>query len=168
MISGRDLMWLCDSLQPGTTNPESPAANTVVDLSIAAATPPGLVGGFYNQPSGGTPINTITWTSAASRTDVFYVDIPTAPGTYRVRSSFNGVARESSVVTVHAAPQLAFNKTALNVGRGFRTSSSELIISRNVGGTPVPLSEPVTVALTSSDPSKVSVPATVTIYRAFV
>ena len=73
------------------------------------------------------------------------------------------VARESSVVTVYAAPQLAFNKTALNVGRGFRTSSSELIISRNVGGTPVPLSEPVTVALTSSDPSKVSVPATVTI-----
>ena len=119
--------------------------------------------GFTTLQPVAAPIATVNWAVGTRISNSFFVDTPAVPGTYRVRASINGLAATSSAVTVYATPELAFNKTAVNVGRGFRTYLTELAINRRVAGTPVPLSEPVIVNLSSSDPSRVTVPATITI-----
>ena len=66
------------------------------------------------------------------------------------------------MITVNA-PELRFNKSSVPVGKGLQTYTSELYVYRAVNGTAFSGTSAVTVNLTSSDPSRVSVPASVTI-----
>jgi hypothetical protein len=59
--------------------------------------------------------------------------------------------------------ELVFNRAAVTVGKGLKTYVAELSLSRKTGTTSYAPSDPLTVNLTSSDPTRASVPATVTI-----
>ncbi|MDR7153198.1 hypothetical protein J2W49_005178 [Hydrogenophaga palleronii] len=68
----------------------------------------------------------------------------------------------SPVITV-SAPELKFNRTTEMVGKGMRTYVNSLYVQRVVNGSAFSGVDALVVNLSSSDPSKVSVPASVTI-----
>ena len=74
-----------------------------------------------------------------------------------------GLTAASVPVTVTGKPALAFNVAAVTVGKALKTYYYEARILRRTDGNAYGPAEPVTVSLTSSDASKASVPATVTI-----
>lgn len=151
---------------PGSDNATSQRAlaNTVVDLSLLDPQPAGIVAGFYSDFTGGSQITQLTIPVNDSVTTTAYVGSPTAAGTYRVQamSPTTGAVGTSSAVTV-TQPELRFSDTTLTVGRGLRNYEWEAYVYRAVNGSAFDGASALTVNLTSSDPTRVTVPATVTI-----
>jgi len=163
VASGRDNFFL--SIAP----PGGPSAisNTLVsdaavDLTVTSAAPSGIVGGFFNQATGGSAITQVTILASSGASGAAFVGQPTAPGTYTITASIPGIASAtSSVQTVASVDALQFDYTDFVLGKGL--SIGGLILRRTADGNDFAGSDPLVVNLVSSDPSKVSVPASVTI-----
>lgn len=117
---------------------------------------PWISSGFYTNQ-----VCDSSWQSIA-------VSAPRGPGTYRIRASttaLGGVATASDLVTVTGLiyDTVQFNNDdggTWSVGAGFRRRIDVLLTDVN-GGSANP-DNPVVIALTSSDPARVRVPASVT------
>jgi hypothetical protein len=159
-----------DDLSIGVTTPgsiyngnQTAAFNLPVTLSIAEANPAGVVDGFYSAVTGGTPINSITIPAGSTGTTTFFVGTPTTAGSYKLNASTAGGANNSSALVTVTAPELKFTRSSVVVGKGFKTYSQEVAVQRVVNGNAFNGTDALTISLTSSDPSKVRVPDTVTI-----
>ncbi|NHZ99848.1 hypothetical protein [Massilia sp. CCM 8734] len=153
---------------PGANYPDQTAArDTPIDLTIADANPAGVAPEFYSVQSAGTPIKQVilrkgeTYTHATE--GVSYVGTPGMPGSYKMQASVAGIGSAVSELVTVSQPDLMFNRSSVVVAKGFDTANEELFISRSVGGTRFKGTNPLTVTLTSSDPTRASVPTTVTI-----
>jgi len=152
---------------PGADNPnnQTPVTTALVDLSFIDMSPPGIVDGIYTAATGGTPaIMQLSIAAGSTTTFTRYVGSPTGAGTYRLQASNAalGAVGTSGLITVQT-PALRFSDTSITVGRGLQNYQFEVYVYRVVGNTSVTSPTATTVSLTSSDPSRVTVPATVTI-----
>jgi hypothetical protein len=159
-----------DDISIGVTTPgssyngnQTAVSNLSVGLSIAEANPAGIVDGFYSTATGGTPINSITIPAGSTGTTTFYVGTPTTAGSYKLNASTAGGASSNSALVTVTAPELKFTRSSVVVGKALKTYSQEVAIQRTVNGSAFNGAEALTVTLTSSDPSKLRVPDTVTI-----
>jgi hypothetical protein len=87
-------------------------------------------------------------------------------GDTTLTASAAGLNSASVPVTVLDKPYLALASatgTSMTVGQGMRTYVYDAYVYRGANGGSYSFTDPVTVNLTSSDPSKISVPASVTI-----
>ncbi|HEY0061037.1 MAG TPA: hypothetical protein VGC21_02885 [Telluria sp.] len=165
--SARDDFYINFSV-PGAayTSNQIAVADLPIDLSIVEAAPAGIVPGFTN--AGGTGVTQVILRANQSETysggnGYTYVSTPTAPGTYKVRANASGIATLTSDPVTVSAPQLQFSRASVVVGKGFRTYLYEVRVQRVVQGQLSNGAEPLVISLSSSDPSKLTVPATVTI-----
>lgn len=175
VVSARDSVRLCYDYRAhsGVYYPLSPATDLTIDWQVVEDTPSGLVPGFYDAANGGQLVSQSTWAAPSnnglsSSSAAVWVATPTAAGTYKLQGSIANVGSAASGVVTVSAPELRFRSqynmaTPLTLGKGFKTHVWEVNVGRYVGNGPLNAAEPVTIALTSADPSKVSVPATVTI-----
>ncbi len=164
-VSARD-NFVVRTFVPGAdyASNQTAAQNLAVDLSIVDANPAGIVEGIFAASTGGAPITQTTIAANNDESPTIYVGTPTAPGTYRVQANApsSGAIGTSGVVTV-TAPELRFSDTSITVGRGLYTYQNEVYLYRAVNGNSLSAPTALTVTLTSSDPTRVTVPATVTI-----
>jgi hypothetical protein len=143
-----------------------------IDLSIMEANPEGIIDGFYPASTSGSSITQVT-IAAGSSSNTAWVGVPTASGTYKVRASNPNTSTATSGVVTVTNPEIRvrqyrtsygdFTSTTATVGKGMRSSSSEVRVLRYINGAAYSATDPVTVTLTSSDPTKATTPATVTI-----
>ncbi|MCD9026835.1 hypothetical protein LDO26_01210 [Luteimonas sp. BDR2-5] len=150
---------------PGAVSPTGAvaASGLVFDLSVIEASPPGIVPGFYSVLTGGEPISQVTVPAGQRLSGWAYADTPIDVGTYRLHAHASGVADGTSDQVTVANQSLRFNRTNEVVGKGLRSYLYAIEVIREVDGQPIFINQPLTVTLASSDPSKVSVPETVTI-----
>ncbi|MBI2398284.1 MAG: hypothetical protein HYV17_10850 [Xanthomonadales bacterium] len=87
------------------------------------------------------------------------VNAQTAAGTYAIRATLDGVGSWTSNVTTVTAPELRWASTSKVVGHSL---SVGVALQRISGGAQSATATPLTIALFSSDPAKVAVPASVT------
>ena len=159
-----------DDVRISVSTPGSPfssnqtaAADLPIDLVTVQATPADIIDGFYGALTGGTPGTQVVLRRDSTISDFVYVGTPTAAGSYRVQASTaSGSSATSAVVTV-SPPELKFSRTSIIVGKGLKTYVAEVAIQRAVNGQSFSGAQALTVSLTSSDPTRASVPATVTI-----
>jgi hypothetical protein len=90
-----------------------------------------------------------------------YVGSPTVSGTYKISAATNGLNSVVSAPVTVSSPELKFNRTTDVVGKGMR--SYQFTVQRVVNGAAFNGVDALTVNLSSSDASKASVPASVTI-----
>jgi hypothetical protein len=144
--------------------------DTVFDLSIIDADPADIIDGLYSTSTGGSQITQVTWRAGYYNTyyggipQYVYIGSPKSAGTYKIKfdnAMLGGVT--SVAVAVSGNLGLKFGRTSDVVGKGFKTLSSSLSVQRTVDGTAFNGAEALVVSLTSSDSSKLRVPATVTI-----
>ncbi len=166
--SGRDNVSV-KARTPGSTysGNETVVASMTIDLSVVEANPAGIVEGIYSAATGGTLVTQVTIPAGAHTSETVHVGVPTAAGSYKLRAeSANYGSTTSGIVTV-TQPQLRFGNngggTAVRVGKGLNSYYAEVYVQRIVNGQAINAPTPLTVSLSSSDPSKLSVPATVTI-----
>jgi hypothetical protein len=163
-----------DDFYINVTTPGSPysgnqtaAANMPIDLSIVEANPAGIIDGFYSALTGGTAVTQVVLRQGASYTytgnGYSYVGTPTAAGSYKVNASVAGVVSANSALVTVTAPELKFSRTGVTVAKGFNTYYDEVYVQRALNGSAFNGAEALTVTLTSSNPAKAGVPATVTI-----
>ncbi len=145
------------------SNSQTAAADMPISLSLAEAAPAGIVDGFYGAATGGTPVTQVLVRRGENSSDTVYVGTPTAAGSYKVKGSVPGATTGTSDLVTVSAPQLKFSRSSVFVGKGLNTYYAEVSVSRAVNGTDFSGADAVTVNLTSSDASKVKVPASVTI-----
>lgn len=157
------------SLKAGTpgsayADNQTAAVDLPIILNIVDATPSGIVDGFHDQASGGAPISQLVLHKDLAASGSAFIGVPTGAGTYKVRASlWETSTATSDIVTVspeavnHA---LVFSKTSVIVGYGSKTVVS---ITRLANNSPFADSVPLIISLTTSDTSKVGIPATVTI-----
>ena len=162
--SARDMVRLYVTT-PGAINPsyQYAAADLLIDLAIVNADPAGIVDGFYNAETAGTAVTKVLLRKDNNYSDYAYVGTPTTAGSYQVQASATGVATATSEVVTVSAPELQFSRNSVTVGKGLKNYSSEVYVYRAVNGVSNSGTEALTVNLASSDATKVSVPATVTI-----
>lgn len=134
-----------------------------ISLDIVEASPVDIVDGFYSETSGGNLISQVLLRKDASFSDMAFVGVPTATGGYRVRASSPGIGEGTSTKVDVSTDKLSFSVESVNVGKGMETDWEPRVI-RMVNGQPFNGKDDLVVTLTSSDPSKVSVPKTVTIF----
>jgi len=175
------LLWLAAE---GTTAPQCLATSgseegLTFQLDIEDATPDATTGTFIRVTSSGSfpsSLRSSPWISSGFYTNQvcdsswqsIAVSTPRGPGTYRIRASttaLGGVATESDLVTVTGLiyDTVQFNNNdggTWSVGAGFRRGIDVFLTDVN-GGSASP-GNPVVIALTSSDPARVRVPASVT------
>lgn len=146
---------------------QSATIDMPIDVSIVDANPADIVDGIYTAASGGTPVTQIMLKKGDQYTHssngYSHIGVPKAAGSYKVRASVPGVASTTSALVNVVGAELKFSRTTLTVAKGFRTYSQEVSIQRAVNGSTYSSDTPLTINLTSSDPSRASVPATVTI-----
>jgi trimeric autotransporter adhesin len=173
VVSPRDDVTLCTgyTAYPSTYYPLLPASNLVVEWSVVDDNPAGIVPGFFSASTAGTAVTQTAWNTSSStvswNSTSAWTGTPTTAGTYRVRGTIPGLTSATSGTVTVAAPQLIFrnqyNNNQLTVGKGFKTFINEVYVQQLTGSAGVNATQPVTVTLTSSDPTRVSVPSTVTI-----
>jgi hypothetical protein len=148
---------------------QTAVADIPINLSIVEDSPSGIIPGFYDAATGG---NLITQTVIkAGQTNTYaccdyrwvYVGTPTAAGTYKIKADILGASSATTGAVTVTAPSLVFSRTPLTVGKGLQSYYYEVYVYRVVNGNNLNGTDSVTVNLTSSDATKVSVPATVTI-----
>lgn len=162
--SGRDNFYLSfSSPNADYAGNQVAVADMAFDLAISAAEPTAIVGGFYTAANAGTATSQLILRSGSNTTGYAYVGVPTASGTYRLQASSGTWASATSGLVTVNAPELRFNNSKVIVGKGLNTYYAEIYIRRMANGSAVYGGEALTVNLQSSDPSKVRVPATVTI-----
>ena len=86
-----------------------------------------------------------------------------AEGSTQLQLSSPGLVQAQTVVNVGAPARLEFSRANVVVGKGLNTYSYEVYVRRKSGTANYAPSTPLTVTFSSADPSKVGVPATVTI-----
>jgi hypothetical protein len=150
---------------PGAVNPNSQtaAADLPIDLAIVNDSPAGLVDGFYSASTGGVPITQVLLSKDSTYSNYAYIGTPTEAGSYQVQASAADAVTALSGAQTVSPPELQFSRASVIVGKGLKNYASEVYVSRAVNGNPFNGAAPLTVYLTSSDPSKVSVPTSVTI-----
>jgi hypothetical protein len=138
-------------------------ADTSISFSIAEASPAGIIDGIYD--GSGTNANLITsMVMRAGRSNGYgYFGVPTAPGSFRVQVQPAGYSAFLSDPINVVPGTLFFNSNQNTVAVGKSLSQQSTIYVFNDDEQSVWLGAPITVQLTSSDPGKVQVPATVTI-----
>ena len=163
-VSVRDDFWLTTYV-PGAISPysQSATADIVIDLSVVDASPAGIVDAFYSASSGGVPVSQVVIRAGNTSSYSAYVGTPTTAGSYKVQASSPGVATSISPLVTVSAPELQFSKSSVVVGKDMKTYLYEVFVARAANGALINGADPLTVNLSSSDESKVSVPATVTI-----
>ena len=136
-----------------------------VDLSIVEANPAGIVAGLYAAPSGDDPVASTLIRAGNSCSDPGYVGAPVSVGSYKIRVSGTNIEPSvSALVTVrNELRELKFNMPYYVLGKGLSSPNNALSVSRYSNGNVYSEDQPLTVQLTSSNPGKVRVPATVTI-----
>ena len=162
--SARDDFYL-QTYVPGanySTN-QTAATDLPIDLSIVEASTPGIVPGFHSALTGGVVTTQATLPAGRSYSNTVYVDTPTVAGSYKVQASAAGIATSASSLVTISAPTLGFSRSSMVVGKGLSSYLYDVMITRMVDGATFNGAEALTVNLSSSDASKVSVPATVTI-----
>ncbi len=141
------------------------AATTTINVSVTGGSPAGIAD-IFETPTSTVPITQKSLPAGISSA-TFYVGRPTDAGSYRVTVSITGVASAiSAVQTVRSAAnaKLVFDTASTAVAKGFRTSNSEIVVQRTFeDGTPLFDADPITVTITSSDPTKATVPSSVSI-----
>ncbi len=160
-----------DDFHVGVSGPEGgvyPAAqrmvaDTPVGVAIAEANPVGLVDGIYDASTGGTAITQVVIPAGGNSSSSVYVGTPNAAGTYKISASATGMNTATSPTVTVSAPELKFGQTTEVVGKGMRNYPYALHVQRAVNGTAFTGVDALVVNLSSSDPSKASVPASVTI-----
>lgn len=148
---------------PGSYASVQAAADIVFDLSVLDGSQNGLIQGFYRAISGGEALTRLTVLAGQGQSGHAYVGSPTALGTYRIGAQAAGVAQGASDLVTVGEVALRFNRVNHIIGKGMRTGNGYVEVQRTINGMPFIEGSPFTVALTSSDPSKVLVPETVTI-----
>ncbi len=142
-------------------------SDQTIALSIEEASPEGLVAGFLDRHGNATTQVVI----AEGRSDSHgsynqqytYVGTPTMAGTYKVGASLPGIGTWASGTQTVVGAQLEFSRATIIAGHGLATYSYEVNVRLRANGQNAPTAEPLAVTLTSADPGKVGVPATVTI-----
>ena len=141
-----------------------------VNLLIVESSPEGVVDGIYSASTAGTAITQVLITAEATDgngrpvSNQVFVGTPTSAGTYKLSATAQGAVGVTSPPVTVSAPALTFNRTTEVVGKGMRTGTSySLTVQRTSNGTAFSGADALVVNLSSSDPSKVSVPASVTI-----
>ncbi len=144
--------------------PQTLSSATAVDIAIVGASPANLVDGVF---SSATSTNAITAVLVVGNsTPTAFVGSPRRTGTYRIRASITGPGgpvTDSDVVTVTPAYAVSFRNfgsETFSVGAGFRRRIG-IDLTTGSGGRAFP-SEPVVIALSSSDPARARVSASVT------
>ncbi len=147
---------------PPVSNVSQSLVNSLnVGLTITNQSPAGIVGGFHDQVTGGSVLTQAAIPANSGFSGVIAVDSPTTTGTYTVTASVTGLASTTSAVQeVSSNAALTFPVTSYVIGKAL---SYPLVIERIVDGNFFYDDGPMIVNLTSSDPSKVSVPSSVTI-----
>lgn len=147
------------------------ATNITLTLSITEDSPVGIIGGIYDVATGGSPVASRVITAGSNYSvspgGYNYVGVPTQSGSYKVTAAATGIGSWSSAVQNVTSPQLVFGSAGAlsynTVGKGLRTNIGYYSVQRTVNGTAFNGTDAVTVTLTSSDLTKLTVPATVTI-----
>ncbi|MDG5978519.1 hypothetical protein H010_24944, partial [Hydrogenophaga taeniospiralis CCUG 15921] len=138
-----------------------------MSVAITEANPAGVVDGIYNADTAGTVITQVVIPAGGDNSTAgsgwSYIAAPSTAGTYKVSASATGMNTVTSPVVTVSAPELKFTQTTEVVGKGMRGYHYSLYVQRAVNGTAFSGVEALVVNLSSSDPSKASVPASVTI-----
>jgi trimeric autotransporter adhesin len=159
-----------DDFQLSVTTPgssfstqQTAAADMPIAVSIIDATPSGVVDGFYSALTGGSSLNQVLMKAGTNDSTTALVGSPVAAGSYKVQASAPGIATVTSPTVQVTGPELKFSRGSVTVGKGLRTYSAEVTIARAAAGVEFSAPEALTLNLTSSDTTKATVPATVTI-----
>ena len=135
-----------------TLSRPAPAGGVVINLAMAdaskASVSPSSITIAEGQTSGGVSLFSVTGV---------------AKGTTTLTASAAGLTAASVPVTVTGKPDLAFSTTSVTVGKGLKTYYYEVYVYRRTDGNSYSPNQALTVNLASSDATKASVPATVTI-----
>lgn len=153
----RDQFRLCLA---SATGEQWPLADIGVDLYVLA-NPPGIAPALYDDANAQTPLNRWTFSAGQIPCVDLYSGAPTGNGQYAIRVSGTGIATTTSPVQYVAAPSLGFRPDRLTLGEGLNATG--VLLERWSGRQNSSNWNEATVALTSSDPDKVQVPASVTI-----
>lgn len=150
---------------PGASYPsnQTAAADLPISLDIVEPSPAGIVDGFFSAQTGGVPISQVILRKGGSYADTVYVGVPTVAGSYKVQASVAGVSTGSSASVTVSSPELSFSRSSVTVGKGLKNYQYEVYVNRTVNGQSFNGNDALTVNLSSSDPTKASVPVTVTI-----
>lgn len=146
----------------GWIDNQAAASDMTINLAIVDAAPAGIVGGFFDAANGGSAISQVLLRQGQSASDMAFIGIPVTAGSYKVQAAIAGIATGTSDPVAVAAQNLllAFATTSVSVDPGASVVTS---ISRLMNGQPFEDVQPLTVTLSSSDASRASVPASVTI-----
>jgi hypothetical protein len=157
---------------PSGMNTQTAAATQTFALSTVEADPAGIIAGYYDAVTGGNAIGQLTifagrsnslYTATGACCQYGYVGQPTAAGTYKVAASLPGVGNWASGPQTVTTPELRFSRSSLSVGKGLVTYLNDTSVQLYVNGQAATTAAALTVSLTSSDPGKATVPATVTV-----
>jgi hypothetical protein len=137
------------------TGQQVAAAPITVGFSLATAAPVGIVAGFTD---GGSTIKSEFVIPAGGYYTYVYVSTPTSVGSYSVKAEIAGGGSVIGPVTQVVRPKLYFSTTTVKAVKGFKIYNSYYVTLQRetMGGTPA-----TTVYLTSSDPSRLTVPDSV-------
>jgi hypothetical protein len=135
-----------------------PLAPLTIGLSLESATPLGIVDGFYDVYSGGTPKSEFTF-PVNTQSLTAYVGDTTTTGSYQPRAEIAGGGSVLGQVTQVVRPKLTWEYDIVRPVRGFQTTGWSSAIDREV--LPNVPRNTIVIYLTSSDP-RIQVPASVT------
>ncbi|MDR1529858.1 MAG: hypothetical protein LBS40_05615 [Burkholderiales bacterium] len=125
-------------------------------------------------PMGGVSIDLFVEGQSVASVSPSHIEIPegqtsafitvkgVSEGEAMLKASSPGLTAAEVQIVVTKKAVLDFLRTSTAVGKGMKTSGSELTIQRLVDGKTAPTAEPLTIQLTSSAPGKVNVPGTIT------
>lgn len=138
-----------------------------IALSFINDNPLGLVPRFYDQATGGT-LQTATiipeGRTGSNYSGYSYVATPTIGGVYQIQASLAGIGSGISEVQTVSAPDLVLTHSGAGIiGKGLTSYCFQLRVQQQINGANFSSANPVVINVMSSDPTKVQVPATVTI-----
>lgn len=167
LSSPRDDFYISLKVPGGNVYPQQPVSDIPINVAMVNVNPAGVVNGVYNAQTGGALMSQAVIPAGQNYTNALYVGTPTNIGTYQVQASLAGGGTQTSAIQTVSSPKLRMvahsNSGVVSVGKGMQ-SDYEARVERLLNGNPFTAGNtPVTVSLTSSDPSKLSVPASVTI-----
>lgn len=160
LLSTRDsfhLQWQV----PGVIEQQVAAADQVFDLGILDAAPANVVDGIYEFGSTGSMITTTEISAGGWLSASRWVGVPNTFGTYKVRAFLPGFGEWISVEQRSVGQNLEFSVPTFVSGK--LMESNFVKIRRQQGGDPYAPNTPLTVAISSSDPSRVTASGVVVI-----
>ena len=138
------------------------AADTAIQVALTNQNPAGIVSALYDQAAGGNVVGQVTISAGQSQSPSAYVGQPTTTGSYTVTATAPGIAPVTSATQNVYSAGLLFNFPFIIVGKTL-TTVGDIKIFQTANNLVVPAAGDVIVTLTNTNPSRISVPATVTI-----